>query len=101
MYFVSSVLLMRMNMPVEYRFDLSEVTTIYIQNFLNGTSYFKFFWSVIFCVLLFKNFRSIITEVLGGLQFNFYHQWFDLMFLISALVSIAFLWLAHKQTPEV
>ncbi|VDD89895.1 unnamed protein product [Enterobius vermicularis] len=63
MYFVSSVLLMRMNMPVEY--------------------------------------RSIITEVLGGLQFNFYHQWFDLMFLISALVSIAFLWLAHKQTPEV
>uniref|UniRef100_A0A0N5AHE1 Golgi pH regulator n=1 Tax=Syphacia muris TaxID=451379 RepID=A0A0N5AHE1_9BILA len=63
MYFVSSVLLMRMNMPAEY--------------------------------------RSIITEVLGGLQFNFYHQWFDLMFLISALVSIAFLWLAHKQTPEI
>lgn len=44
-------------------------------------------------------FRSSITVVLGDLQFNFYHRWFDVMFLVSALISIAFLWLAHKQTP--
>ncbi|OQR73010.1 Golgi pH regulator-like [Tropilaelaps mercedesae] len=62
MYFVSSVLLMRMNMPPEY--------------------------------------RSIITEVLGELQFNFYHRWFDVIFLFSALFSIFFLYLAHKQAPE-
>ncbi|VDK85401.1 unnamed protein product [Onchocerca ochengi] len=61
MYFVSSVLLMRMNMPHQY--------------------------------------RSSISIVLGDLQFNFYHRWFDVMFLVSALISIAFLWLAHKQTP--
>ncbi|XP_071957924.1 Golgi pH regulator-like [Antedon mediterranea] len=62
MYFVSSVLLMRMNMPPQY--------------------------------------RVIITEVLGDLQFNFYHRWFDVIFLISALSSIVFLYLAHKQAPE-
>ncbi|CAH1796370.1 unnamed protein product [Owenia fusiformis] len=62
MYFLSSVLLMRMNMPSEY--------------------------------------RMIITEVLGDLQFNFYHRWFDVIFLISALSSIGFLYIAHKQAPE-
>ena len=62
MYFISMVLLMRMNMPVQY--------------------------------------RSIITEVLGDLQFNFYHRWFDVMFLVAALFTIAMLRLVHKRDIE-
>merc|ERR550517_838823 len=59
MYFMSMVVLMRMNMPEEY--------------------------------------RAIVTEVLGDLQFNFYHRWFDVMFLVSATCTMAVLYLAHKR----
>lgn len=62
MYFVSSVLLMRMNVPEGY--------------------------------------RTIITSVLGQLDFSFYHRWFDVIFLVSALTSIVFLYIAHQQSPE-
>ena len=50
MYFVSFVLLMRMNMPPEY--------------------------------------RRIVTEVLGAIQFSFYYRWFDEVFLFSAIGTI-------------
>ncbi len=62
MYFVSMVLLMRMNMPVQY--------------------------------------RSIITEVLGDLQFNFYHRWFDVMFLVAAVCTIIVLKIQSKREFE-
>jgi hypothetical protein len=58
MYFCSSVLLLRMNMPQEY--------------------------------------RVIISQVLSGLQFNFFHRWFDVIFLLSALSSSFLLFIIRK-----
>eukprot|EP01135_Chromosphaera_perkinsii_P004793 Nk52_evm24s296 gene=Nk52_evmTU24s296 len=64
MYFVSTVLLMRMNVP----------------------------W----------NYRCIITLVLGEkMQFLFYHHWFDVIFLVAAIFSIIFLYIAHQHSLEV
>ncbi|KAG9508745.1 Golgi pH regulator [Fragariocoptes setiger] len=63
MYFVSSVLLMRMNVPLEY--------------------------------------RTIITQVLGDLKFQFYHKWFDVIFLLSATMTTLFLWVSHKSNTLV
>eukprot|EP00128_Syssomonas_multiformis_P017427 Colp12_sorted_trinity150504_noHs@35066 len=60
MYFLSCVLLMRMNMPHEY--------------------------------------RIIITDVLGDIQFNFYHRWFDVIFLISSLVFILIIYVNHQRS---
>ena len=62
MYFVSCVLLMRMNLPPEY--------------------------------------RVIITQVLGDIHFNFYHRWFDVIFLVSAIVTICTLYVTHQTSPE-
>ena len=46
-------------------------------------------------------FHSLLLNLdKGDLQFKFYHRWFDVIFLISALSSIFFLYLAHKQAPE-
>lgn len=62
MYFVSSVLLMRMSLPLEY--------------------------------------RTILTTVLGNLQFSFYHRWFDVIFLVSGLSSIFLLYVTNQQQPR-
>eukprot|EP01029_Cantina_marsupialis_P003616 TRINITY_DN13537_c0_g1_i1.p1 TRINITY_DN13537_c0_g1~~TRINITY_DN13537_c0_g1_i1.p1 ORF type:complete len:467 (+),score=50.53 TRINITY_DN13537_c0_g1_i1:43-1443(+) len=53
LYLMSSVLLMRTNLPLHH--------------------------------------RRHVMEVLGDIQFNFYHRWFDVIFVVSALTSLAFI----------
>ncbi|TPX67885.1 hypothetical protein SpCBS45565_g03512 [Spizellomyces sp. 'palustris'] len=53
MYFLSTVLMMRMSVPPQH--------------------------------------RTIITNVLGRIEFNFYHRWFDVIFLVSAIASGGFI----------
>ncbi|CAG8562501.1 5488_t:CDS:2 [Acaulospora morrowiae] len=58
MYFLSSVLMMRMSLPVIY--------------------------------------RNIISNILGSIEFSFYHRWFDVIFLVSGLASVVFLYFVHQ-----
>ena len=63
MYFLSTVLLMRMNLPLAY--------------------------------------RGLLTEVLGNMSFHFYHKWFDVLFLLSALSSISIIYTTKTSKSKV
>eukprot|EP00835_Amoeboradix_gromovi_P005609 NODE_544_length_6876_cov_0.251439.p1 type:complete len:442 gc:universal NODE_544_length_6876_cov_0.251439:5156-6481(+) len=63
MYFLSTVLLMRLNLPVAY--------------------------------------RGLLTEVLGNMSFHFYHKWFDVIFLLSALSSISIIYIAESSKSKI
>eukprot|EP00041_Stephanoeca_diplocostata_P010947 m.175390 g.175390 ORF g.175390 m.175390 type:complete len:120 (+) comp18350_c0_seq19:1620-1979(+) len=62
MYFVSLVIMMRMNMPERY--------------------------------------RAKLVDVLGDLEFSYYHHWFDRIFLVSALSCVMTIYFSRIKAPE-
>mmetsp|Transcript_2657 Transcript_2657/g.7517 ORF Transcript_2657/g.7517 Transcript_2657/m.7517 type:complete len:279 (+) Transcript_2657:978-1814(+) len=45
--------------------------------------------------------REIITDVLGGdLEFPFFHKFFNMVFVVSALLSMLFFYTQHQQTAH-
>jgi len=44
--------------------------------------------------------RTIISDVLGSIEFNFYHHWFDVIFLVSGIVSMVFLYFVHQANKS-
>eukprot|EP00298_Acanthocystis_sp_HF-20_P014879 c20938_g1_i1.p1 GENE.c20938_g1_i1~~c20938_g1_i1.p1 ORF type:complete len:327 (-),score=97.77 c20938_g1_i1:10-990(-) len=63
MYFISCVILLRMNLP--------------------------------------ENYRQSISTILGPIQFDFYHRWFDVIFVISASLTIVSLYIQHKSKNQI
>lgn len=53
------------------------------------------------CLTLDVGRRAIITDVLGGeLEFEFFHAWFNWIFLAAACASLLLLYARHQQQRD-
>jgi hypothetical protein len=87
-YTLSSVLLIRKNVPLKYRCDMLRVL------WLRGSSRLCCLPGPPTCTH-----RHDMDAALGGqLEFQFFHAWFNGLFLASALVTLACLYWQHQNS---
>ncbi|EFA82619.1 hypothetical protein PPL_04311 [Heterostelium album PN500] len=49
---------------------------------------------------LHEDYRVIITQILGDIEFNFYHRWFDFLFLASSFFTVPTLIYMSKSSQH-
>lgn len=43
--------------------------------------------------------RAAITDVIGAVEFNFFHRWSDFIFVVSAVLTIVAFMITRKSRP--
>jgi hypothetical protein len=51
-------------------------------------------------MMLPAQYRRMLTSVLGDIEFHFYHHFFDLIFVVSATVTIGTFFLSRQQSQR-
>eukprot|EP00727_Mastigamoeba_balamuthi_P003628 m51a1_g13262 putative golgi ph regulator-like (367) ;mRNA; f:227-1327 len=92
LYFVSSILLMRMSMPLQYRHGLPFA---FISAAAKRALSIDFIFHTRSPLISPPDGRQIIDDVVGDVNFDGFHRWFDYFFLVSAAATAALQGVMH------
>ena len=92
LYAISSVVLIRKQLPLRYRYAFWCCCTCFLGAAMLLSKH---------ALSAFSDCRAVITDALGGeLEFEFFHRWFNTLFLVSALLTILLFYVQHRQSRD-